>query len=103
MRESKEFRINTRKELVKKQNNICAYCRKPMKYSTLEHIIPVNGSEESYENNPDNFIAVCKSCNVSKGDHIIFSNLYDKEIYIMIDVPYFFRANYIQKNKRGIK
>jgi len=99
MRESHQFRIDTRDRLWKEQQGKCGYCgRKIDLYqSQLDHIIPFFHTKEAYMK--DNFIVACRKCNVSKSDMIVFTNLYDRIIYPIIDIPYFFQAKYIQTNK----
>lgn len=97
-RESHEFRINTRNRLFKEQNGKCAYCGKPIKGKpSLDHIIPVILGAELYQK--DNYIVTCIKCNKAKGDHIVFTNLYDRIIYPIVDIPYFAQWDYIQTNK----
>lgn len=97
MRESSKFRIKKRKELFEKQKGVCVYCNELITGKPeLDHIIPVvhgNGIGE------DNFVVCCKRCNKNKGSYIVFSLLYDRVIYPIIDIPYFFRSSYITKNK----
>ena len=96
MRESHQFRIEMRKKKFQEQNGICLYCRKPIVGKpSLDHIIPVdlgNGIGE------DNFCVACEPCNKNKLNYVVFTNLFDREIYPVISVPYFFRAKYIQTN-----
>lgn len=98
-RENHKFRISTREHLWKKQGERCAYCNRKItkEQASLDHIIPIVHSNEGYMK--DNFIVTCKRCNKAKGDMIIFSNLFDKLIYPIVDVPYFFEWDYIQTNK----
>jgi len=99
MRESHEFRITTRDTLWKEQDGKCGYCGKKIDlyHASLDHIIPIFHSKEKYMK--DNFIVTCHYCNVSKSDMIVFTNLFDRVIYPIIDVPYFFQVKYIQTNK----
>lgn len=103
MRESGTFRISMRAKLFKSQNGICGYCHRKIKGKpSLDHIIPLNAMEEN-DCHLDNYIVTCIACNKRKGDRIVFSNLFDKEIYPIIDVPYFFRINEIQYNFKDKK
>jgi len=89
-RESKKFRLSTRESLYKSQNGLCAYCKRVIKGKpSVDHIIPVSLMDEN-KCNPDNYVVTCIGCNKRKGDNIIFSNLIDREIYPVIDIPYFF-------------
>lgn len=100
MREEHQNRIETRLALWKKQKGICVYCQKPIPYhkASLDHIIPVVYLEENI--GPENLIMCCKFCNKNKLDHIIFTNLFDREIYFIIDIPVFFRYDYITGTKK---
>lgn len=100
MREAHTVRIETRNRLWKEQNKKCAYCGKeiPPGKASLDHIIPVIKLDEAI--GEENLIVCCKSCNKNKGDHVIFMNIYDKVFYPMVDIPYFFRAKYIQTNNK---
>jgi hypothetical protein len=99
VREDHKFRIDTREMIFKEQEGICVYCKKPIKGKpSMDHIIPVFIGGNLYDK--DNLVCCCVRCNKAKGDHIVFSSLEDKEIYPMIqEIPYFFRASYIQTNK----
>lgn len=96
-REDGQFRIATRERLFIEQGGICYLCGnlilgKP----SLDHIIPL----EDHEPYADGNYAVChSSCNKTKQSHIIFTNLYDRLIYPIIDIPYIFRLDYIQTNR----
>lgn len=96
MRESHDDRIRIRKEKIKEQNGICVYCNKKIEgKASLDHIIPVilgGGVGE------ENLVACHKYCNVNKRDLIVFSNLYDRIIYPIVNIPYFFKVDYIQTN-----
>lgn len=102
-REDHNVRIKTRHELWKKQNGKCAYCGKTVApdKTSLDHVIPINRIEENYGS--DNLVMTCKSCNINKLDYIVFSNLFDRIVYPIIDVPVFFRYNYIIKNFKDRK
>jgi CRISPR/Cas system Type II protein with McrA/HNH and RuvC-like nuclease domain len=103
MRESGSFRIAMRAKLYKSQNGVCAYCKRLIKGKpSLDHIIPLNAMEVN-EYNQENYVVTCIACNKRKGDRIVFSNLLDREIYPIIDVPYFFRLNDIQYNFKDKK
>ena len=99
MREDHKFRIETRERLWEEQDHKCGYCDREItkEKASLDHIIPVIHAQEAYMK--DNFIVACKRCNKEKLDYIVFTNLFDKLIYPVIDVPYFFQAKYIQTNK----
>lgn len=103
-RDSHKNRIEKRANLFKHQKGICGYCHKPIKDKpSLDHIIPiVLGGDNSIENS----IVCCKNCNYHKHDYIVFSSVYDKMVYPIIDVPFFFRVKEIvsnghKENKRG--
>lgn len=105
MREPARDRIEKRERLYKEQGCICGYCKKKIVGDPqLEHIIPVvlGGS-----NDIENQIVVCGKCNYNKRDFIIFTLLDDREIYPVLDVPYFFRVKEIQSNgykhNRGLR
>ena len=103
MREHHDFRVKLRSKLCKEQNGICGYCKKPIKgQPSLDHIIPLDAMEEN-DQNPENYIVTCVACNKRKGNHLIFTNLLDGEIYPMVDVPYFFHVYDIQYNHKDIK
>lgn len=98
MRETREFRIDTRNRLHKEQNGVCVYCKKEIKGKpSLDHIIPLDLMEEN-EQHIENYVVCCQSCNKNKANHIVFSNLTDREIYPLIDVDYYFRVKEIIKN-----
>jgi hypothetical protein len=103
MREDHKVRIATREKLMKDQNGLCSYCNKPIKgKASLDHIVPIilctSGDIELIRN--VNLTATCIPCNKRKGDRIIFSNLFDKVIYPMIEIPYFYHYNYIIYNHK---
>jgi len=102
-REDHKVRIETRHRLWKEAKGICSYCQRniPIEKASLDHIIPVNHTEENY--GPENLIFCCKPCNYHKRDLIIFSNLYDRIIYPIIDIPFFFQYNYIVRNFKDKK
>jgi len=102
-REEHKVRIHTRSSLYQLQNGICPYCNKSIPYekASLDHIIPVILTEENLGN--ENIIMCCRSCNKLKGDQIIFTNLFDKIIYPIVDHKYFYQARYIQYNKKDLK
>lgn len=103
MRETAKFRIEKREELFKEQEGKCGYCREEIKGKpSLDHIIPLVLCTED-DNHEDNYIVTCPKCNKNKADYIIFCNLFDREFYPVIDVPYFFRLDYIQRNKPKTK
>jgi CRISPR/Cas system Type II protein with McrA/HNH and RuvC-like nuclease domain len=97
VREDHKFRIDTREMIFKEQEGICVYCKKPIiGKPTLDHIIPIQDHEAYSE---DNYVVCCIKCNKNKGNYIVFTNLFDKEIYPVITVPYFAKWDYIQTNK----
>ena len=100
MREDHKIRIETRRRLWLEQNKVCVYCLEkiPIEKASLDHIIPVDCLEESL--GEANLAVCCKKCNYNKGNHMIFTNLMDRTIYPMVDIPYFFRYNYITKTKK---
>lgn len=100
MRESHEFRITTREKLWKEQKGKCAYCDRIItkEKASLDHVIPLDLTKES-NYDIDGYVVTCKRCNKEKGNHIVFTNLIDKIVYPIVDIPYFFQANYIQRNK----
>jgi 5-methylcytosine-specific restriction endonuclease McrA len=102
MREEHSVRISTRLKLWKQQDKKCAYCGNVIASgkASLDHIIPIIKLDKPL--GETNLIVCCKRCNNNKGDHIIFTNLYDGIIYPLIDIPYFFRARYIQTNNKKI-
>ena len=104
MREPAQDRIEKRERLHKEQHGLCGYCRelivgKPQ----LEHIIPVilGGS-----NDISNQIVTCHTCNYNKHDYIVFSLIEDRELYPVLDIPFFFRVREIvangYKNNKGL-
>jgi len=102
-REDHKVRISTRERLWKEQEGICVYCKRhiPLEKASLDHIIPVNKIETQYSQ--ENLVCCCKRCNKEKLDYIVFTNLFDRIIYPVIDVPYFFQARYIQRNFKDNK
>lgn len=106
-RETNHKRVTTRARLFKTQSGICVYCGREIKGKpSLDHIVPVDiCTKEDLEIMGDNnFVVCCKRCNKSKGNRVIFSNLFDREIYpILLDIPYFFRYTYITYNHKDRK
>lgn len=103
-REDAIFRISTRNKILKEQDNKCFYCNRILtqEKATLDHIIPISKGDTTLNDN--GYVVACKRCNKAKGDNVVFTNLFDKEIYVIVDVPYIFRSSYIQTNKfKGIK
>lgn len=100
MREEHDIRISTRKELWENQKGICVYCKRhiSLNKASLDHIIPVLLLDRNI--GPDNLVVCCRPCNYNKRDWIVFSNLFDKEIYPIIEIPYIFRYEYITKTKK---
>lgn len=102
MRESHEKRINMREKLVKEQNNICPYCKKPIQgKASIDHIVPVDRLDEAQGD--ENLLATCIGCNKRKGNHIVVLNLFDREYYPLVDIPYFFHYNDIIYNHKDKK
>ena len=55
----------TRKNILKRDKNICQYCGKFDLLLTIDHIIPKNkGGEDTWEN----LVSACSKCNFKKGD-----------------------------------
>jgi len=108
MREDARFRITTREKLWEEQNHRCGYCNQVItkEQASLDHIIPVNSTKEPVYNE-DSYIVTCKRCNKEKLDYIVFTNLYDRIVYPIITIPYFFHYSYITSNwlkeKRNLK
>lgn len=105
-REEHKVRISTRERLWKEQKGICSYCERKIKIelASLDHIIPVELNDELL--GETNLTVTCISCNKRKGNMIIFTNLYDKKVYPILDIPYFFHYNDIvfnKKDKKGVK
>jgi CRISPR/Cas system Type II protein with McrA/HNH and RuvC-like nuclease domain len=100
MREDAKTRISTRVRLWKEQKGICPYCKREIKIekASLDHIIPVFHLQDNI--GEANLIMCCKWCNKNKGDNIVFTNLFDKEIYIMVAVPYVFQDYFIHSTKK---
>ena len=99
-REDHITRVISRNRLWHHQKGICVYCGKKVKAenASLDHIIPVNHIEENTNYGDSNLVMCCKRCNFQKHDYIVFSNLEDRIIYPLIDIPYFFRYGYITRN-----
>ena len=54
----------TRKNILKRDNNICQYCGKNKSEVTIDHVIPKSkGGKDSWIN----LVAACKRCNQKKG------------------------------------
>ena len=99
-REDHSTRISTRYRLWKEAKGICPYCGRyvPLEKASLDHIIPVNKLDENL--GESNLLFCCKRCNKQKLDYIVFTNLFDKIIYPIIDHKYFYKERYIQFNKK---
>ena len=97
-REEHKHRINTRRLLWERQEGVCAYCNRKIPYekASLDHIIPVILLEENIGD--DNLVMTCKYCNLNKQDHIVYTNLYDRVVYPILDIPVIFRWEYIIRN-----
>lgn len=104
-REDHKTRVSTRTKLWKEANGVCPYCQRKvsLEKASLDHIIPVNLIEKDTNYGESNLIFCCKRCNREKLDYVVFTNLFDKIIYPIVDIPYFFRASYIQFNKKDRK
>lgn len=61
--------LDEKKELLSKQNNRCAICRKELSLSDLhvDHIIPWDYVGDSLPNNKQ---ALCSDCNLKKSNHV---------------------------------
>ena len=60
--------VLTRRNLLKRDNYRCQYCKKPKKPLTIDHIIPKNkGGKDTWEN----LVAACVKCNTKKGDSLL--------------------------------
>lgn len=102
MREHHAKRIDIRAKLYVEQDGTCVYChRKIVGKPSLDHIVPVDALDDPLGD--ENLVVTCVACNKRKGNHTVFLNLYDKEYYPMIDIPYFFQARYIQYNHKDRK
>ena len=103
MREEASYRIHMREKRYHEQNGICVYCGTYVNISeaSLDHIIPVDFLDEISDES--NLVMCCKECNYYKGNHIVFTNLYDRIIYPSVPIPYVFRWSYIIKNFKDIK
>ena len=63
----KQLPLN-RKNILKRDNNICQYCKKNDSFMTIDHVIPKDkGGHESWSN----LVTACKSCNTKKGNLIL--------------------------------
>jgi len=104
MREDAKTRVETRNRLWKEQNKTCPYCRKkiPVEFASLDHVMPIDRltPEDVKILGPANLIVCCKRCNRAKGNYVVFSNIYDREIYPIIDVPVIFQDYYIHCTKK---
>lgn len=70
-------------------DKICVFCGKVLTIDrfSVDHIIPrcYGGT-----NDKSNLVICCRICNKIKSNYIVFSNLTDRIIYPIIDVPYYF-------------
>lgn len=100
MREDHHTRISTRERLYKEQKGICVYCNKhiPIEKASLDHIIPVVHLNENL--GISNLVMCCKRDNKLKGDQIVFSNLYDRVIYPIVDHKYVYQDYYIHSTTK---
>ena len=64
---NKKIPLN-RKNILKRDNNICQYCNSKNIFMTIDHITPKDkGGCESWEN----LVAACVSCNTKKGNKLL--------------------------------
>ena len=100
MREDHKTRISTREKLYKDQNGICIYCGKHITIdkASLDHIIPVLHLEENL--GESNLVMCCKRCNKLKDNMIVFSNLYDRIIYPILEHKYVYQDYYIHSTTK---
>ncbi len=60
--------ILNRRNILKRDNFTCQYCKKSTSPLTLDHVLPKNkGGSESWEN----LVAACTRCNTRKGDTLL--------------------------------
>ena len=58
----------TRKNIFKRDKNICQYCGKTNVILTIDHVIPKNkGGSDTWEN----LVSACKRCNFIKGNTLL--------------------------------
>ena len=58
----------TRKNILKRDNNICQYCGKNKSEITIDHILPKDkGGNDSW----NNLVVACKRCNMIKGNYLL--------------------------------
>lgn len=58
----------SRKNILKRDNNICQYCNSKSNFMTLDHIFPKDkGGRDSWEN----LVAACVPCNTKKGNKLL--------------------------------
>ena len=69
-RQGKPFSGGTRQAILKRDNNICAYCGGPA--TDVDHIQP---RKHKGDNNARNGVAVCRRCNSAKGGRLDFDFL----------------------------
>ena len=58
----------TRKNIFKRDKNICQYCAKTNVVLTIDHVIPKHkGGNDTWEN----LVSACKKCNLLKADNLL--------------------------------
>ena len=58
----------TRKNILKRDNNICQYCGKNKSEVTIDHVVPKDkGGKDEWRN----LVAACKRCNMIKGNYML--------------------------------
>ena len=58
----------SRKNILKRDSNICQYCNSKSNFMTIDHITPKDkGGRESWEN----LVAACVPCNTKKGNKLL--------------------------------
>lgn len=92
-----------RKKKYIQQEGVCCYCGSWIHYekASLDHVIPVELLDSISDES--NLVMCCKDCNYNKGGYIVFTNLYDRVVYPMIEIPYVFKWKYIITNFKDEK
>ena len=58
----------SRKNILKRDSNICQYCNSKSNFMTIDHILPKDkGGRDSWEN----LVAACVPCNTKKGNKLL--------------------------------
>ena len=58
----------TRKNILKRDNNICQYCGKNKSEITIDHVLPKDkGGNDTW----NNLVVACKRCNMIKGNYLL--------------------------------